>query len=128
MINQLFKQLPDHEFLIKFLNCFGLKSLDDQNEFTKENLIKINTVDKLNNLLPELVLLYLPCKYNQFLINLNINKCITVLKQILRLFEYKLKKREHVINKSKIIYYFLDKNLGSNIMIKNKNKCIVKFN
>jgi len=129
MINQLFRQRPDHEFLIKFLNCFGLKNLNDTSEFTKENLVNYNIIDKINNLLPELVLLYLPCKHIQFLINLNINKCITILKQILRLFEYKLNKREHVINKVKIISYFVSKNLGSNIMIQNNiNKCIVKFN
>ena len=129
MINQLFKQVPDLEFLNKLLNCFGLQDLEDKSEFTKDNLIKINTIDKINNLLPELVIYYLPCKYNYFLKNLTINKCITILKQVLRLFDYQIKKREHVINKIKIIYYFLKKNLGSNILIENNcSKCLVKFN
>tara|TARA_B100001939_G_scaffold342889_1_gene354659 strand:+ start:373 stop:762 length:390 start_codon:yes stop_codon:yes gene_type:complete len=129
MINQLFKQVPDLEFLNKLLNCFGLQDLEDKSEFTKDNLIKINTIDKINNLLPELVIFYLPCKYNHFLTNLTINKCITILKQILRLFDYQIKKREHVINKIKIIYYFLSKNLSSNILIENNSsKCLVKFN
>ena len=119
MINQLFKEMPDIEFLNKLLNCFGLQN----------NLINLNTIDKINNLLPELVIFYLPCKYNYFLKNLTINKCITILKQVLRLFDYQLKKREHVINKIKIIYYFLRKNLGSNILIEsNSSKCLVKFN
>ena len=38
MINQLFKQVPDKEFLIKLLKCFGLTGLDDTNEFTKNKL------------------------------------------------------------------------------------------
>lgn len=129
MINQLFKQVPDLEFLIKLLNCFGLHDLEDKTEFTKDNLVKINTIDKVNNLLPELVIYYLPCKYNYFLRELTINKCITILKQVLRLFDYQIKKREHVINKIKIIYYFLKKNLGSNILIESStSKCLVKFN
>lgn len=129
MINQLFKQVPDLEFLIKLLNCFGLQDLEDKTEFTKDNLVKINTIDKVNNLLPELVIYYLPCKYNYFLRELTINKCITILKQVLRLFDYQIKKREHVINKIKIIYYFLKKNLGSNILIESStSKCLVKFN
>jgi hypothetical protein len=129
MINQLFKEMPDIEFLNKLLNCFGLQNIQDKGEFTKDNLINLNTIDKINNLLPELVIFYLPCKYNYFLKNLTINKCITILKQVLRLFDYQLKKREHVINKIKIIYYFLRKNLGSNILIEsNSSKCLVKFN
>ncbi len=129
MINQLFKQVPDLEFLIKLLNCFGLQDLEDKTEFTKDNLVKINTIDKVNNLLPELVIYYLPCKYDYFLRELTINKCITILKQVLRLFDYQIKKREHVINKIKIIYYFLKKNLGSNILIESStSKCLVKFN
>ena len=129
MINQLFRKKPDIEFLIKLLNCFGLQNIEDKTEFTKDNLIKINTVNKINNLLPELINYYLPCKYNFFLKNLTINKCITILKQILRLFDYQLKKREHVISKIKIIYYFLRKNLNNNILIENnRSKCLVKFN
>ena len=129
MINQLFRQTPDLDFLIKLLNCFGLENLEDNTEFTKDNLVKRNTIDKINNLLPELVIYYLPCKYNYFLKDLTINKSITILKQILRLFDYQLKKREHVINKIKIIYYFLKKNIGSNILIENNtSKCLVKFN
>tara|TARA_B100000780_G_scaffold278913_2_gene254337 strand:+ start:1867 stop:2256 length:390 start_codon:yes stop_codon:yes gene_type:complete len=129
MINQLFRQKPDLDFLIKILNSFGLNDLDDKTEFTKEKLIKINTIDKINNLLPELVIYYIPCKYNYFLKNLTINKSITILKQILRLFDFQLKKREHVINKIKIIYYYLKRNLSSNILIENNTiNCLVKFN
>jgi|TARA_B110000259_G_scaffold146048_1_gene164593 hypothetical protein len=129
MINQLFKQVPDKEFLIKLLKCFGLTGLDDTNEFTKNMLFKINIIDKINNLLPELVIYYLPCKYNFYLNNLTINKCITILKQILKLFKYQIKKREYVINKIKINYFYLFKKLSSNILIQtNCSKCLVKFN
>ena len=65
----------------------------------------------------------------QILKNLTINKSITILKQILRLFDFQLKKREHVINKIKIIYYYLKRNLSSNILIENNTiNCLVKFN
>ena len=130
MINQLFRERPDKDFIIKLLNCFDLKDLNDTTEFTKDKLNKIKTIDKINNLLPELVIYYLPCKYNMFLKNITINRCITILKQNLKIFNYKLKKREHVINKNKVIYYCLYNNVENDILIENNNpkKCIVSFN
>ena len=74
-------------------------------------MISIKTVEKLTNLIPELVIYYLPCKYNQFLRELNENKCITILKQNIKLYDYKIKKKEYVINKVKIIYYFIENKL-----------------
>ena len=40
MINQLFKQVPDLEFLNKLLNCFGLQDLEDKVNLQKIILLK----------------------------------------------------------------------------------------
>ena len=80
-------------------------------------------------MIPELVMYYLPCKYDMFLTNLNVNKCLTILRQIIKLYDYELKKREHVQNKKKSIYYHLNKINNTNIKINNnKSKCILNFN
>lgn len=126
---QLFQQIPDKDFMIKLLNHFGINDFEDYNEFTKIDLEDLNIVDKMNDLIPELVLYYLPCKYEMFLNNININKSITILRQLLRLYNYKLKKREHVQNKIKSIYYRIEKINNNNIKIENHNeKCILRFN
>jgi hypothetical protein len=129
MINQLFRVKPDIEFINKLLKCFGLEDINDKNSFTKDKMMSIRAVEKITNLIPELVIYYLPCKYNQFLRELNENKCITILKQNIKLYDYKIRKKEYVINKVKIIYYFIEKKISKYILIENNSeKCIVKFN
>tara|TARA_B100000575_G_C23111594_1_gene642162 strand:- start:60 stop:449 length:390 start_codon:yes stop_codon:yes gene_type:complete len=129
MKNQLFTEIPDLEFLNKFLNLYGINNLEDSVEFSKYELIDLNIVDKIEDLIPELVMYYLPCKYDMFLTNMNVNKCLTILRQIIKLYDYELKKREHVQNKKKSIYYHLNKINNTNIKINNnKSKCILNFN
>jgi len=126
---QLFQQVPDKEFIVKLLNCFGIIDFNDKKEFTKNNLENLNIISKIEDLIPELVIYYLPCKYEMFLKNLTINKSITILRQLLRLYNYKLKKREHVQNKKKSIYYHISKIDDNNIRIENSiPKCVLKFN
>lgn len=129
MKNQLFTEIPDLDFLNKFLNLYGINNLEDSVEFSKYELIDLNIVDKIEDLIPELVMYYLPCKYEMFLTNMNVNKCLTILRQIIKLYDYELKKREHVQNKKKSIYYHLNKINNTNIKINNnKSKCILNFN
>jgi len=126
---QLFQQVPDEEFMVKLLNCFGIIDFNDKIEFTKNNLEDLNIISKIEDLIPELVIYYLPCKYEMFLKGFTINKCITIFRQLLRLYNYKLKKREHVQNKKKSIYYHISKIDDNNIRIENSiHKCVLKFN
>lgn len=126
---QLFQQVPDEDFLLKFLNCYGIKDLNDNKEFTKTDLNDLNIINKIEDLIPELVLYYLPCKYQMFLTNITLNKCITILRQILRLYDHHLKKRENVHNKKKSIYYRIEEINNKNIKIENSvDKCVLDFN
>ena len=131
MKNQLFAQIPDNIFLIKFLNCYGLDNLNDSREFSKSNMIDLNIITKIEYLIPELVLYYLPCKYKIVLSNITLNKTLTILRQIIKLYGYELKKREHVQNKKKIIYYHIKK-INIHVVIDsiyvNPEKCVLKFN
>tara|TARA_A100000164_G_C21734429_1_gene689220 strand:- start:47 stop:436 length:390 start_codon:yes stop_codon:yes gene_type:complete len=126
---QLFQQVPDENFINIFLNCYGIQNLDDNKEFTKSDLNDISIIENIENLIPDLVLYYLPCKYEMFLTNITLNKCITILRQILRLYDYNLKKREHVHNKKKSIYYRIERINDKNIKIENSvDKCVLDFN
>ena len=64
---QLFCDLPSEDVFSELLKCYGLNSLSDTKEFHKGDLIENNTVNKLYDLLPELILYYLPCKANIYL-------------------------------------------------------------
>lgn len=106
---QLFCEKPSEDFVVELLGCFGLKGLSDKREFSKGDLIEMNTVSKLEELIPELVLYYLPCKAKIYLSNMNEKRSITVLSQFLKLHEHKLSRKEKIVNKKKIIYYKIQK-------------------
>ena len=67
---QLFQEIPEQDFMIKILNCFGIIDFNDKKEFTKSNLEDLNIICKIEDLIPELVMYYLPCKYQMFLTNI----------------------------------------------------------
>lgn len=104
---QLFKSVPTEEFVSMFLACYGLKGLGDTGEFSKNTLRERGTIDKLYDILPEMVLYYIPCKAKKYLSDLNEDRAITILRQFLRLYEYELFKKERVIQKKKMIFYSL---------------------
>ena len=59
------------------------------------------------DILPEMVLYYIPCKAKKYLGELNEDRAITILRQFLRLYEYELFKKERMIQKRKLIFYSL---------------------
>jgi hypothetical protein len=102
---QLFCDLPSDDVFNDLLRCYGLMSLSDTKEFHKGDLIENNTVDKLYELLPELILYYLPCKANIYLNDITEKRAITILSQNLKLFDHRLSRDERIVNKKKIIFY-----------------------
>jgi len=125
MINQLFKRKPDDNELIKILNCYNLKNLNDNNIFSFIDLNYHNTIDKLYSILDILLDIYLPCKY-YYINNLNNKKCITILRQICRLFNKKLYLNYIVDNKAKILSFSINNNFNQSIKI--KKNVVIKFN
>lgn len=106
---QLFCDLPSEEFLIQLLKCYGIQGLTDTHEFNKGDLVEMNTVDKLYDLIPELILYYLPCKAKVYLNDITEKRAITILAQFLKLFDYRLLREEKIINKKKLIFYRIQK-------------------
>lgn len=118
---QLFCEQPSVEFMNDFLKCYGLNGFDDTLEFSKGDLIENNTVEKLENMLLEIVMYYLPCKAKIYLNDLNEKRAITVLSQFLKLFNYTLSRKERIVTKKKIIYYKIQKIEDTKLHINNKN-------
>lgn len=111
MLNQLFKKKPseDSDFIIKLLGCYGLTGLDDRNEFCKLSLEHINTPEMLIAMREELREYYLPCKFEKFCGEITVSKAITILKQFLRIIDYRLGKVYRFRDKKKYIFYIIEK-------------------
>jgi|TARA_B110000971_G_C19984338_1_gene488869 hypothetical protein len=105
--NQLFKTIPDVKIVQEILESFGLDNLEDTRLFTKEHMNDINTVEQIRELHEKLDEYYLPCKSKKYLVNLDEKKCITVLRQFIKIHDYKCIGMEKSIKGRKTMTYRL---------------------
>jgi hypothetical protein len=126
-INQLFKQKPSIEVVIELLNLYGIDGLDDDKQFNRNNLINLCLIDNLNNFKSKLIEYYLPCKRKVYLEDLTIKKSITILRQILKLYDYVVKSNERWIKGEKIIVYQILPKNSLKKPINSNDKCIISF-
>jgi hypothetical protein len=89
------------------MESFKLENLQDTKIFTKKDLKEYETVDKINLKKKEFEKYYLPCKGKKYLNELNEKKVITILKQILKTFNYFVFSKEKYIDGEKFITYQL---------------------
>jgi hypothetical protein len=128
-INQLFKSHIPEDLFIRILNCFGFLNINDEHSFCKVDLAKMSTVEKLFNITDEISKYYLPCKAKLYLGNLDENKAITILRQVLRLHSMTLISKQKYIKQKKTTLYSIQKKSDeekpiSNIKIDNEKKVI----
>ena len=105
--NQIFRNIPDINIINLLLNTFGLDNLDDNRLFTREHMININTVQNINLLKNKLSEYYLPCKCKYYLENINEKKSITILRQFIKIYNYKVSTFEKSISGQKQMIYQL---------------------
>jgi len=110
-IHQLFKDKISEDIMLKVILAFGLKSINDETAFSKQDLINHNTVLYMNELKDVLLQYYLPCKAKIYLENLDESKCVTVLRQLLKLFQIKLISKQKYIHNKKSTIYFIKKSI-----------------
>ena len=118
--NQLFRVLPDIEMINSLLEVFGLTSLHDTQIFTKETLKENKTIDKLNEMKDVLETYYLPCKAKHYIVYINDKKCITILRQFIKIHGYTLISKERHIDRKKVNVYRLIENDKGTTPKKNK--------
>ena len=124
--NQLFKTLPDIKITLQLLNLFGIKDFNDNHSFTKLNLIDLNIVNNIINISDDLKKYYLPCKYKIYLTNLNEKKCITILRQFIKIHNQTLHSKEKYVNGKKLLHYqIIPMSIDNNI--NKKSKFIIHF-
>ena len=124
-INQLFKRRPQQETIVPILELYNLTGFDDTKSFTKKDLAVFETVKKINENISLLQDIYLPCKAKIYLEDLNEKKCITILRQLLKLFKYKLKGTEKYIQGEKMIEYNLYCTFKKDEV--SDEKCVISF-
>ena len=105
MKNQLFRISPDMEITENVLKLFGIKDIHDNHSFTRENLIDLKTVKNMDELSEELFKYYIPCKSKKYLVNLNEKKCITILRQFLKIHNHTLISKEKYVKGNKQLFY-----------------------
>ena len=105
MKDQLFKIKPDLNLVNDIIKLYGLSDYKDSDLFTKQNLVDLNTVEKLKEMLPRLTDYYLPCKAKQHLTRIDEKKCITILRQLLKQHNYNILSKEKCIKGEKFNYY-----------------------
>jgi hypothetical protein len=106
--NQLFKLEPSIDFVKEFVKIFGLKDINDTRKFSRDSLVNINTLDKFDLYKEELKKYYIPCKYDKYVTNLNEKKIVTILRQIVKLHDYKVTSQEKYIDGKKTLLYSLE--------------------
>ena len=110
--NQLFHSNPQYSFIKKILKILMNNELFEPIyfEFSKKYLINKNIKQKFDELLPELKKIYLNCKHEKYLENLNEKKIITIIRQLIRPYNYCIKTKEKYENGKKYLLYILNKN------------------
>ena len=107
MKNQLFITIPDINFLKNLSLLYGIKNVYNNTFFTKEDLIKNNTIYKILNLIDELKKYYYPNKHKIYLENINEKKCITIFRQFLKVNNFNLITKEKSRNSKKYYEYHI---------------------
>jgi len=106
MKNQLFKISPELEITEKLLKMFGIKDINDNHSFTRTNLKDLKTVEKIQENIEKLTKYYIPCKAKKYLsTTLNEKKCITILRQFLKIHNHTLISKEKYIKGKKLLFY-----------------------
>ena len=124
-INQLFKSKPPFNLVLKICLYFGidLEDLSKKNSFTKNELVKLDLESKFSEIREALKQYYIPCKCKIYLNNITISKSVTILRQILKLYNFKITSNESYNNSKKYIIYVITQNENKQLT----NNGVIKF-
>jgi len=106
--NQLFQEYPTEEFVKRVMRIF-LGGDNTYFQFSRKMLEERNVIEEMNRLIPELKRYYLKCKHKTYLDNLDTKKVITIFRQLIRIYGYRIKSTEKYHNGNKFLLYQLEK-------------------
>lgn len=104
--NQLFKKKPTLELVFQILNLLKFNSVDDfkTRTFSKNDMTP-KVLEEMEKLKPVFEEYYIKCKFDIYFTFLDEKKIITILRQCLKLLDYRLdSKKEYISGKRYIVY------------------------
>jgi hypothetical protein len=116
-MNQLFKIIPPKELVDGLLEQLGIVNFNENYKFSREDIENKNFINKLLEVPFEDY--YINCKYQKYFEKVDEKKCITILRQLLRLYGYKIKSSEKFSNGHKFLLYQLEKIIVPEVVNKN---------
>lgn len=122
--SQLFRKIPTKEFVQNYLKLFVPKGFDNEYfQFTRDDITKKNVIKTMKNeyFTKNFIEFYLPCKYKKYLQNVDEKKCITILRQLLKIHGYNIVSSEKYSRGNKFLIYNL-KNINKKKNEKEKKK------
>lgn len=126
--NQLFRKLPSRDFVLKILKIYGIDGFDVLKTFSLQSITDLNVITQLKTYDAELKTYYLKCKW-RYITNFTPKKCITLLRQLLKLYDYKVLSKEKCIKGNKFCQYSLIEHIEEiEITEELKEKLKVSFN
>ena len=114
--NQLFtKTHPPFDLVKQIVGLLINYPFDDIHyEFTKKIISEKKVIERIEHFIEELKKYYLKCKHVKYLENIDEKKYITILRQILRPYNYSIKAYEKYNNGEKYLLYVIMKNKEEN--------------
>jgi hypothetical protein len=123
--NQLFRVLPTKEFVQNYLKLFSPGGFENEYfQFTRDDIKnkKITKTMKNDYFNKHFIKFYLPCKYRKYLQNVDEKKAITILRQLLKVYDYNIISSEKYSRGNKFLVYKL-----KNMNVKNDTKKEKKY-
>ena len=101
----VFRKTPPDDIILKVLKAFGLTSLHDASWFSKSHV----RLDALEEALLDLEPYYIPCKAKDYLYtSLTQLRAITILRQVLKVYDIHLQTSERGRGNVKSVWYHLN--------------------
>lgn len=113
--NQLFNTIPPYELVEKIVGQFVTPPFNTSFFFSRKDIESKNILELIKNDLEELSNYYIPCKKKIYFNNINSKNIITILRQILKNYNYKINAIEKYSNGKKFLLYNIEKIKNDNI-------------
>ena len=126
-VNQIFNKNVPEDLVLLLLSQLNINNFSDNKRLSYQ-LIDDN-MESIMPILDEIKLYYLPCKSKVYFNTLNSKKIITIIRQLLKLYNYKLFSKEKYSKETRMKYieFTIRENLKNNITRVNTN-LVLSFN
>jgi hypothetical protein len=125
-VNQLFRKVPDKEFIEALLLEIGLESITDTRTFSRMEIEASKLPEIIEKSLDKFREFYLPCKFDIYFTELTSKKIVTILRQCLKPLNVTINSCEKCINGDKMLVYKL-KPFSPKGKISKSNKGMIFF-